>query len=262
MIMRLTATHLLRPRALGFAGWLRGDGVGWCYQAAGSALPWCWALALVLGLAAAVVALGVAPGDALQGEASRIVFVHVPTAWLSLLFYVLLALCAGLALVLEQRLLSMLAGAMAPTGALMAFLALWTGSLWGKPAWGSWWIWDGRLSAELLLIVLYAAFIMLRAVAAGDQTLERVNAAVAVVGAVHVPLIYYAVQWWHAQQPAPGGMRADTAGADTSVAIGTVLMSAAFVLWCLGATLHRLRSILLEQERRAPWAAALVKAPR
>ena len=246
----------------GLAGWMRADGPAWSYHAAGSALRWCWGIAAVLGLIGLILALGVAPGDPAQGEASRIVFVHVPTAWMSLLLYVLMASCAGLGLVLDLRLLSMLAGALAPTGALMAFLALWTGSLWGKPAWGSWWIWDGRLSAELLLVVLYGVFIMLRVVAGGDRSLERVNAITSAVGALNVPLIYYAVQWWHAQHPAAGTARADTAGADPLVAAGMLLMSGTITLWCLGAALHRLRSIVLEQERLAPWAVALTKVPR
>ncbi|HXI35659.1 MAG TPA: cytochrome c biogenesis protein CcsA, partial [Burkholderiales bacterium] len=122
------------------------------YPLAGHIARACWVIAALLALAGLYVGLVVAPTDAQQGEAYRIIFIHVPAAWMSMFLYVVMAFWAALGLAFNTRLSSMLASAIAPTGALFTFIALWTGSLWGKPTWGAWWVWDARLTSELILL--------------------------------------------------------------------------------------------------------------
>ena len=114
-------------------------------------------------IAGLYISFFVAPTDAQQGEAYRIIFIHVPAAWMSMFIYVVMAMWAGIGLAFNTRLSSMVASALAPTGALMTFIALWTGSLWGKPMWGTWWVWDARLTSELILLFLYFGFMSLQA---------------------------------------------------------------------------------------------------
>ncbi|MDE2456200.1 MAG: cytochrome c biogenesis protein CcsA, partial [Burkholderiales bacterium] len=131
------------------------------YALAGRFIPWFWGVALVLGIAGLVVGFAIAPADFQQGDAYRIIFIHVPAAWMSMLIYLVLAFWAAWGWMLNARLASMYARALAPTGAMFTFIALWTGALWGKPTWGTWWVWDARLTSEFILLLLYLGYIAL-----------------------------------------------------------------------------------------------------
>ena len=131
------------------------------YPLAGRMVPWFWAAAAIFGIAGLWMSFFVAPTDAQQGEGYRIIFVHVPASWMSMFIYLVMAFWAGLGLALNTRVSAMMAQALAPTGALMAALSLWTGALWGKPMWGAWWVWDARLTSELILFFLYLGFMAL-----------------------------------------------------------------------------------------------------
>src|SRR5262245_60674303 len=133
------------------------------YPLAGRMAPWFFGAAAVLTAIGLYIGFFVAPTDAQQGEAYRIIFIHVPAAWMSMFVYVVMAFWAAIGLAFNTRLSSMMATALAPTGALMTFIALWTGALWGKPTWGTWWVWDARLTSELILLFLYIGFIALQA---------------------------------------------------------------------------------------------------
>ena len=139
------------------------------YPLAGKMIPWFWALAAVFGLAGLYVGFLVAPTDAQQGEGYRIIFLHVPVSWMSMFVYLVMAFWAGLGLAFNFRLSGMMAQALAPTGALFTFLSLWTGALWGKPMWGTWWVWDARLTSELILLFLYLGFTALQAAIDGPD---------------------------------------------------------------------------------------------
>jgi 3-hydroxyisobutyrate dehydrogenase-like beta-hydroxyacid dehydrogenase len=156
--------------------WFRYAAPQQFYPLAGKMLPWLWATTIVLTLAGLWVGLVMAPTDFQQGDAYRIIYIHVPAAWMSMLIYVAMAFWAGLGLVLNTRLSSMMATALAPTGALMTFIALWTGALWGKPTWGTWWVWDARLTSELLLLFLYLGFMALQAAADDPRRADRAGA--------------------------------------------------------------------------------------
>ena len=138
-----------------------------------------------------------APTDATQGDSYRIIFIHVPAAWMSMLLYVVMAFWAAIGWAFNARLASIVARAIAPTGAMFTFLALWTGALWGKPTWGTWWVWDARLTSELILLFLYAGYIALVSAIDDTRRADRAGALLAIVGSVNVPIIYFSVIWWN-----------------------------------------------------------------
>ncbi|MEL0030435.1 MAG: heme ABC transporter permease CcmC, partial [Betaproteobacteria bacterium] len=154
-------------------------------------------LAAVLTIWGLYIGFFVAPTDFQQGESYRIIFIHVPAAWMSMFIYLVMAFWAGVGLIWNTRLSSMMAHALAPTGAMMTFVALWTGALWGRPTWGTWWVWDARLTSELVLLFLYVGYIVLRSSIDDPRRGDRASAVLALVGVVNVPIIYFSVQWWN-----------------------------------------------------------------
>jgi len=177
--------------------WFKYSSPASFYPLAGRLTPWFFATAALLVIAGLYISFFVAPTDAQQGEAYRIIFIHVPAAWMSMFIYVVMAMWAGIGLAFNTRLSSMVASALAPTGALMTFIALWTGSLWGKPMWGTWWVWDARLTSELILLFLYFGFMSLQAAIDDPRRADKAGAVIALVGVVNVPIIYFSVKWWN-----------------------------------------------------------------
>lgn len=229
------------------------------YPLAGRMVPWFAALAVLFGLAGLYVGFFVAPTDAVQGEAYRIIFIHVPTSWLSMFLYLVMAAWAGLGLALNTRLSSMMASALAPTGALMAFLSLWTGALWGKPMWGTWWVWDARLTSELILLFLYLGFIALQAAIDDPRRADKAGAVLALVGVVNVPVIYFSVKWWNTlHQGASVSMTKAPSMAYTMLA-GMLLCALACWMYSIAVALVRLRAIILERERQTEWVQHAVE---
>jgi heme exporter protein C len=228
-----------------------------CFHLAGRLIPWCAAAAAVFGALGLYVGLAVAPTDFQQGEAYRIIFVHVPAAWMSMLIYLAMAGWAAVGLIWNTRLSSMMAASLAPTGALFTFLALWTGALWGKPTWGAWWVWDARLTSELILLFLYAGVIALHASIADRRRADRAAAVLAMVGVVNLPVIYFSVRWWNTlHQGASVSLTAAPTMAGTMLA-GMLLMVAAFWAYTIAVALARLRCVILERERGAGWTGTL-----
>jgi heme exporter protein C len=224
------------------------------YPLAGRLVPWFGWAAAILALLGLTVGLGIAPTDFQQGEAYRIIFIHVPAAWMSMVVYLAMAFWAGVGLVFNARLAAMLASALAPTGALMTFLALWTGALWGKPTWGTWWVWDARLTSELLLLILYIGFMTLHAAIDDLRRADRAAALLALVGVVNVPIIYFSVKWWNTlHQGASISMTRAPSMASTML-LGMLVMALAFWMYSFAVTLARVRVIMLERERHAAWA--------
>ena len=240
--------------------WLRFAAPARFYALAGRLLPWCWAAALLFGVAGLVVGLLIAPSDFQQGDAYRIIFIHVPAAWMSMLIYVVMAGWAGLGLVLNTRLSSMMATALAPTGALMTLIALWTGSLWGKPTWGAWWVWDARLTSELLLLFLYIGFMALQAASDDPRRGDRAGAILALVGVVNVPIIYFSVVWWNTLHQGSSISATRAPSMASTMLAGMLLMVAAFWAWSIAVALHRVRSIVLEREQGSEWTRQLIEA--
>jgi heme exporter protein C len=167
------------------------------YTFTGHLLPWLWLIAAGLFSAGLYIGFFVAPTDATQGEAYRIIFIHVPAAWMSMVLYLVMAGWAVLGWAFRVRLASMVARSIAPTGAMFTAVALWTGAFWGKPTWGTWWVWDARLTSELILLFLYMGYMALVESIDDPQRADHAGALLALVGAVNVPVIYFSVRWWN-----------------------------------------------------------------
>ena len=227
----------------------------------GRLLPLCWALALGFAAAGLYIGFFVAPTDATQGEAYRIIFIHVPAAWMSMLLYLVMAFWAGIGWAFNARMASMLARAIAPTGAMFTFLALWTGAVWGKPTWGTWWVWDARLTSELILLFLYLGFIALVNAIDEPRRADRAGALLAIVGSVNVPIIYFSVKWWNTlHQGATISVNAAPKMAATMLS-AMLLMTVACWAYAFAVVFMRTRAITLEREALAGWVADLVRSP-
>ena len=219
------------------------------FPVAGSIARWSGIAAALLAAAGLYVGFFVAPTDAQQGEAYRIIFIHVPAAWMSMLIYVAMAFWAATGLALNTRLSGMMASALAPTGALFTFIALWTGALWGRPTWGTYWEWgDARLMSELLLLFLYFGFMALQAAIDDPRRADRAGAVLALVGVVNIPIIYFSVQWWNTlHQGASVSLTAAPKMAQTMLA-GMLLMTFAFWAYAIAVSMLRVRCIIRERE--------------
>jgi len=224
------------------------------YPLAGRAVPWFFALALLLGVIGLYIGLLVAPTDHQQGESYRIIFVHVPAAWMSMVIYLAMAFWAAIGLIFNARLASMLAVALAPTGAWMTFLALWTGALWGKPTWGTWWAWDARMTSELILLFLYIGFMSLHAAIEDERRADRAAAVLALVGVVNIPIIYFSVKWWNTLHQGASVSLTRAPSMATTMLSGMLVMALAFWMYSIAVALARARVIVLERERNARWA--------
>mgnify|MGYP001141607621 CR=1 FL=1 len=223
------------------------------YPVAGKLIPWFAGLAAVLAVVGLYVGLFVAPTDYQQGESYRIMFIHVPAAWMSMLIYVVMSIYAALGLVLNTRLSNMMASALAPTGAMFTFLALWTGALWGKPTWGTYWVWDARLTSELILLFLYMGYIALQSAIDDPRRASRASALLALVGVVNVPIIYFSVKWWNTLHQGSSISVTSAPSMAASMFTAMIVMTLAFWMYAIAAALMRVRSIILERERHQGW---------
>jgi heme exporter protein C len=237
--------------------WFKYSSPATFYPLAGKMIPWFVAAAAAFGIAGLYVGFFMAPTDAQQGEGYRIIFVHVPVSWMSMFIYLVMACWAGIGLALNSRLSGMMASALAPTGAMFTFLSLWTGALWGKPMWGTWWVWDARLTSELILLFLYLGFIALQSAIDDRRRADKAGAVLALVGVINIPIIYFSVQWWNTlHQGASVSLTKAPSMAATMLA-GMLLMTLAFWMYAVAVVLVRARCILLERERHAGWVNEL-----
>ncbi len=230
------------------------------YGLAGASVPWFGALAAVLVAAGLVIGLLIAPTDAQQGNSYRIIFVHVPAAWMSMVIYMAMAFWAAIGMAFNARLAHMLAIALAPTGALMTFIALWTGALWGKPTWGTWWVWDARLTSELILLFLYVGVLALHAAIEDPRRADRAAGLLALVGAVNVPIIYFSVKWWNTLHQGASISFSKAPSMAAPMLLGMLVMALGFWAYSIAAVLARARIVVLERERHTPWARQAIGA--
>ena len=229
------------------------------YALATLVVPWLYGIAAVFAIAALYIGFFVAPTDATQGEAYRIIFIHVPAAWMSMVIYLAMAAWAAVGWAANARLASMMARALAPTGAAFTFLALWTGAFWGKPTWGTWWVWDARLTSELILLFLYLGYMALVEAIDDTRRADQAGALLAIIGAVNVPIIYFSVRWWNTlHQGATISMTAAPKMAHTMLT-AMLLMTIAFWAYAFAVAFKRCSAIVLERERDADWVKALVR---
>jgi len=245
----------LRPSRFGFH---RFAAPAEFYRLAGRLVPWFASAAVLLAAFGLYLGFFVAPTDFQQGEVYRIIFIHVPASWMAMFIYAVMAFWAGLGIAFNTRMSSMWACAMAPTGALMAFLALWTGALWGRPTWGAYWVWDARMTSTLILLFLYIGFIALHGAIEDPRRADRAAGVLAVVGVVNLPIIYFSVQWWNTlHQGASISLTRAPSMAATMLEAMFVMMFA-FWSYAIAASLSRARAILLEREKRSGWVQAVI----
>jgi len=226
------------------------------FRLAGATAPLLFVAALLSGLAGLYLGLFVAPTDAQQGEVYRVIFIHVPAAWMSMFIYFVMACYGVMTLAFNTRLAAMMARALAPTGALFTFVALWTGAFWGRPTWGTYWVWDARLTSELVLFFLYLGFMALANAFEDPRRGDRASALLAIIGVVNLPIIYFSVQWWNTLHQ---GSSVSFKGSSMHVTMlwGMLLMAFSFWMYAAGAALVRCRTLILNRERRTRWVRAL-----
>ena len=242
--------------------WFKFSSPATFYPLAGKLVPWFSAIAVILIVVGLYMGFFVAPTDYKQGEGNRIIFVHVPASWMSMFIYLIMAFWAILGLVFNTRVSGMMVQALAPTGAMFTFLALWTGAFWGKPMWGTWWVWDARLTSELILFFLYIGYIALHSSIDDNRRADRASAILVLVGVVNIPIIYYSVKWWNTlHQGASVSVKSGSSMASIML-ITMLIMALAFWAYSIAIALARVRSIILERERDTTWVSALPEIKR
>ena len=214
---------------------------------AGRLWPWFAAAAGLLAVLGLWLGFFVAPSDHQQGEVYRIIFLHVPAAWMSMFIYLVAAGHAALGLVYRTRISPILARALAPTGAMFTLLALWTGAAWGRPTWGAWWVWDARLTSELILLFLYLGYLGLVSAIEDTQRADTAGSILLLAGAVNIPIIYFSVQWWSTLHQG-ASIRLDAAPSMTHTMLaGMLLMALACWAYTLAVALVRARRLIAQR---------------
>lgn len=228
------------------------------YQLAGLLFPWfMWAslFAFIIGI---VWGLAFAPADYQQGDSFRIIYMHVPAAMMAMAAYSIMAIGAFVALVWQIRLAEMSVAATAPIGAVFTFIALFTGAAWGKPMWGAWWVWDARLTSELILLFIYLGIIALYNAFADKALAGRAAAILTLVGVINLPVIHYSVVWWNTLHQGATISKFAKPAMDTEMLWPLLVMIFAFAALLGGLTLMSFRNEILARESHRPWVALLI----
>jgi len=211
-------------------------------------------LACVLLLAAGTYGGQVlAPAGYLQGDFFRVIDVHVPSAWMSLFVYMVMAAAGAVVLIWKLKLAEVVASNSAPLGASFTFLAPVTGSIWGKPTWGAWWVWDARLSSELILLFLYLGYMALQSAIEDRRAAARAGAVLSLVGVVNIPIIHYSVVWWNTLHQGASVSRLAAPAIHASMLVPLLCMAAGFMCYYAYALLIRARCDILTRERNHAW---------
>lgn len=229
------------------------------YAFTGRLLPWLTAIFIILTALGLYGGLFLAPADYQQGDSYRIIYIHVPSAWMSLFIYVVMAVAGAIGLVWRIKLAEIVMISSASVGAGFTFIALVTGSLWGKPMWGTWWVWDARLTSELILLFLYLGVIALYGAIDDKRTASRAVAILAIVGVVNIPIIHYSVEWWNTLHQGPTVSKIDKPSIHVSMLIPLLTMAVAFKFYYLVAMLQRARTELIQRERNSQWVKGLLE---
>lgn len=230
----------------------------WCYDITGKLLPGFAVLALLLLTAGVLWALAFAPPDYQQGNSFRIMYIHVPSAILAQSCYMLMAIAGAIGLVWKMKVADMVAFACAPIGASMAVMALATGAIWGKPTWGSWWVWDARLTSMLILLFLYLGVMALYAAMENETTAAKAASVLSLVGLVNIPIIKYSVEWWNTlHQPATFKLTEKPA-MPAEMWMPLLVMVLGFYCFFAVTLMLRLRNEILRRERRSSWVRDLI----
>ena len=229
------------------------------FDLAARVIPWLWWLFAITAIFGLIGGLVYAPADYQQGDSFRIIYVHVPSAWMSLFIYVCMASAGIGSLIWKTKVSDAFARAAAPIGASFTFLALVTGMLWGKPMWGTYWVWDARLTSELILLFLYLGYMALQSAIEDPRGAARAGAVLAIVGTVNIPIIHYSVEWWNTLHQGPTVSKMDTPSIHWSMLLPLLLMAVSFSAYFGALVLQRTQSELLGMEPRNKWAQERVR---
>lgn len=228
------------------------------YEKTTAWLPWLGAISLVLLLGGGIWGLAFSPADFKQGNSYRIIYIHVPAAFLALAGYYVMAIAGAIGLIWKMKLSYMVMKSAAPLGAVLTFLALVTGSVWGKPTWGTWWEWDARITSMLILFFLYLGIIALQQAYQHRDSADKASAVLALVGTVNIPIIYKSVDWWYTlHQPASIKFTGEST-IHASMLYPLLTMVIAFYVFYALALLLITRLEILRRESRTQWVADIV----
>ena len=219
--------------------------------------PWLLSISLILISYGVYQGLFIVPPDYQQGDAFRIMYVHVPSAWLSLFAYSVLAFCSIVSLVWRIKVFEVLSISAAKIGALFTFLTLVTGAIWGKPMWGTWWVWDARLTSELILFFIYISIILLNYSFDDYKKGARAANILAIVGLINIPIIHFSVEWWNTLHQGPSVMKIGTPSISTEMLIPLIYVSIGFTFYFFGSLFLSARNILLNRERHKAWVKSI-----
>jgi heme exporter protein C len=228
------------------------------YRVAGTLTPWfAWPAGLLI-VSALYAGLFLAPPDYQQGEGFRMIYVHAPSAWLSVMIYGVMATAAAVGLIWRMKVAHAAAASCAAIGASFTFVSLVTGMLWGKPMWGTYWVWDPRLTAQLVLLILYLGYMALRSGIDDLGRADRASAVLAIIGVVNLPIIRYSVEWWNSIHQAPSVMKMERPSMPFDMLAPLLMMLLGFTLLFAAVMLVRLRAEVLRRERGASWVKEVV----
>lgn len=229
----------------------------WFYEKTSRWMPWLLVLALILLTAGSVWGLGFAPIDSKQGNSYRIIYIHVPVAFLALAGYYIMAIAGAVGIIWQMKLSYVVMRSAAPIGAVLTFIALLTGAVWGKPTWGTWWVWDARITSMLILFFLYLGVIALQGAYQNQSTANKASAILALVGMINIPIIYKSVDWWFTlHQPATIKFTGESS-IDPSMGYPLLVMIVGFYLLYAWLLMHWTRAQIIETEQKTQWVKKL-----
>lgn len=231
----------------------------WFYEKTSRWMSWLLLFAVGLLVWGAVWGLGFAPAEYKQGNSYRIIYIHVPAAFLALAGYYLMAIAGAVGIIWRMKLPYMVMRSAAPIGAVMTFIALLTGAIWGKPTWGTWWVWDARITSMLILFFLYLGVIALQGAFSHQATANKASAILALVGTINIPIIYKSVDWWFSlHQPATLKLIGESS-IDSSMAYPLLVMVMGFYALFAWLIIHWTRADIIASEHKTAWVKALSK---
>ncbi len=223
------------------------------YRFSGKLLPWFGAITLILFLTGLYWGLVIAPIDYLQKDSYRILYIHVPAAWMSLFVYIVMAASGAIHLIWKTKLSEVIANSCAPIGATLTFLALVTGAIWGQPTWGTWWVWDARLTSELVLLFLYIGYMALHSAIEDRASAARAAAILAIVGLVNIPIIHFSVNWWFTLHQVASISVGKGSSLHPSMYWPLMVMTAAFKFYFATVLMMTARNEILERDQNSNW---------
>ncbi|MGH1371844.1 MAG: heme ABC transporter permease [Cellvibrionaceae bacterium] len=231
----------------------------WFYEKTNAWIPWLAIISISLLVIGAIWGLGFAPEDMKQGNSYRIIYIHVPASFLALAGYYTMAISGAVGLIWKMKLADMVMKCAAPIGAVLTFIALMTGAIWGKPTWGTWWVWDARITSMLVLLFLYLGVIALQEAYQHQDTANKASAILALVGTVNIPIIYKSVDWWYTlHQPATLKLTSEST-IHSSMLYPLFTMIVGFYVFFALVLLMRTRTEILHRERKTRWVKALAE---